>query len=105
MDLLRKLYYRDITEDEAHDIFEELVDSPNTPDLAAASGMSKVEYTAYIQGASFPAVATWRYEGWPEICPLCGQPLIIANFGWIVREHEPNSFTIEHIECPVKQSK
>ena len=42
--------------------------------------------------------ARWRYEGWPEKCPLCQRKIIKEKFGWMHKPKYPQ-FPIVHVSC------
>lgn len=104
IDLLKGLLNGDITDEEADDICSDVLSDP-LGDMPAheALGMSRVEWTAYAQGAEFRDIANWRASGWPDRCFVCGQSIVLEKFGWLVREIE-GQLRIKHVVCPKANS-
>jgi hypothetical protein len=97
MDIIKDLYEKKITLDEAHNLLDQVIDDSNNGkydhlvkdgriDLAPIIGMDNYEYTAYGQGADFDTIAKWRYEGWPTICAKSGRTFDYKSYGWFVKE-------------------
>jgi hypothetical protein len=88
IDVLEELYYGRITEDVADQLLGDALDN-NTgepPEPHRSLGITDIEYRAYMDVASLQQLAIWRYEGWPEVCYMCGEPLRLeSEKGWIVK--------------------
>ena len=97
-DLLKELYEKKITLDQAYDIFDDIVDKShraiikNDPFIEAM--FDKYEATANAHGADFDVIAKWRYEGWPTICSKCKKPLNYKVFGWSAKDNK-----LKHLVC------
>lgn len=99
-DLLKDLIEGRITSEQAEDICSEVLDdtSASAP-VHETLGMSKREWTAYAHGAEFSDVANWRVHGWPDRCFVCGQSIVLDNYGWLARQHE-GKMQLKHVVCP-----
>ena len=100
MNVLDELYHGRITEDEAYDFVESIIDSDDAPQIRELSGMNPAEYTAFGHGAGLKNVATWRHEGWPKVCGRCSKPIEPEAYGWLIHEMSDGTRTLKHIECP-----
>jgi hypothetical protein len=105
-DILKELYYNQISEAQAYEICDSVVgtDEFREPGLF---GMDDTEWTAWGQGVGFVAIAKWRYEGWPRICPVCGREIEVKKFGWMAKPADAGHQLI-HIPClpgPSKQER
>lgn len=99
VDLLKKLYFKNMTGEESELLLDEVVDNPyidrNWDELFK---LDKYEYHAAGTG-SFKDIAYWRYNGWPKRCCLCNKKIYIENLDWIVCEHN-NRPRLSHLTCP-----
>jgi protein-disulfide isomerase-like protein with CxxC motif len=97
--LLKELYEKKITEDQAWDIFNDIVDEFHDglikKDPFVEAMLDKYEATANAHGADFNVIAKWRYEGWPTICYKCKKPLDYKEFGWSAKDNK-----LKHLVCP-----
>ncbi|MBS0577487.1 MAG: hypothetical protein JSS45_13875 [Proteobacteria bacterium] len=84
---------------EAQKILDDILESPDAASIEALSMMSRIEWTAYGQGAPLFQIAQWRYGGWPQRCALCNQELEINRFGWLVRDIRGLP-ALQHVKCP-----
>ncbi len=84
IDLLQKLYNKEISLDEAYDLQDAVIENPrafghNSEEkevyLDRLLGYSEREWQADLFGVPLEAIARWRYEGWPETCFRCGRPI------------------------------
>lgn len=98
-DILLEISERKLTEDQANDILIAVLESPEAAKIEELLGFSRVEWTAYGQGASLAEIATWRQFGWPRKCYLCGNEIDIEKFGWWVLDVE-NGSVLKHLRCP-----
>lgn len=92
IDILKKVYEWEITEDQAYDIYDDIMDKHDSGEIdidpREELNMDKYEWTAFAHGDSFEVIAKWRYEGWPNHCGKCGAEFDYRNFGWIVKDDE-----------------
>jgi hypothetical protein len=98
--VLKEIYERKITEVQAEEILNAVLDSPEAGLVATLLGFSNVEWTAYAQGGSLDEIATWRYVGWPKNCVICGLPISVGSFGWFVVDVSGAS-KLKHIMCKI----
>jgi hypothetical protein len=99
-DLLKDVYDKKYAQDRAGEMISEMLSSPDGADTARKFGFSKTEWTAFAHGAELTEVASWRYDGWPDICCICKLPIIVENFGWQVVDDDDVS-GLRHVRCPV----
>jgi hypothetical protein len=99
-DILYEVSLQQLSRDDAEKLVSEILASPEAPRLADDLGMSSKEYTAYMHGAPFDAIARWRYDGWPAVCSRCGSPLDSDQYGWMVREGGGGRYGLVHVSCP-----
>ena len=97
-DFLKRVYGKELTEDEAEEIYDNIMEHGHNDSWQEVLSMNTTEATAFMHGASFAEIARWRYEGWPTHCPVCGESLDISGGGWMVRETKAGS-SIAHIGC------
>ena len=102
-DILHDVSMQQLSGDDAEKLVSEILASPEAPRLADDLSMSSKEYTAYMHGAPFDAIARWRYDGWPDVCSRCGDPLDSDQYGWMVREGEGGRYGLVHVSCPQLQ--
>jgi len=107
-DILLDLYKGEITEKNAHKIFNEAVDNfhnaKGKDDPYKLTGFDKFERTAHCLFCSFSVIAKWRYEGWPLNCAECGKKIIKEKFGWRCKIINGKEY-LTHIECSKKYLK
>ena len=97
---LEDLYYGKISEDEAYDIYDHLVEIDNTT-IRDNLGMTKMEWTARCNAVPFRVIAKWKMEGWPNKCIATGESIIPENYGWVVKEISDGEFGL----CLIKNLK
>ena len=97
-DLLKEVYDGKLTDEEAADIFEQYLDESRVEwGHRDALMLSHYELTAE-RFAPFSAIAKWRYEGWPQRCPICGGKIVIENYGWEA-DRSGSELGLQHIQC------
>ena len=101
-DLLQELSHNAITAEQAEEILEKMLDSPLAAEIKSRLGFTNIEWTAYAHGATLQELATWRGNGWPTRCVLCGQIIDLARFGWRVASDGKGNSGLRHICCPKK---
>ena len=105
-DLLDRIHSGEITLEEGeclfHKTIEEVHRGESDPNWASSLGFSKYEATAFCQAASLADLVTFRYEGWPDTCCRCGEPLDYEAFGWWIVHGDDGVACLKHIECPGK---
>lgn len=95
MDVLKALYYNEISESQAIDYIDIIMDNQEDGqeyDLATAICMNKFEYNAYCFGVPLMVLAQWRYEGWPQVCCETGEKFNYKDYFWMASEYEPNKW-------------
>jgi hypothetical protein len=104
IDVIKSLYNKDITSDEAQSILDNILDRfhrEKEPIVWAEEiGLSRYEATAYAQGASLDDIARFRYEGWPNLCSKCKRSIDYREYGWWIDHNEDGSVQFHHIKCP-----
>ncbi|GAB3254585.1 hypothetical protein GCM10027296_22890 [Chitinimonas naiadis] len=98
-DILREVSEKKLSESDAEQVLESLLDSPQAAEIETLLGFSRTEWTAYGQGALISELASWRKNGWPALCLVCGAKIDIGKFGWRVIEKEERT-GLKHIRCP-----
>jgi len=101
IDLLRLLYEKEISEDEAYKLESQglvLLKNSTMQDIYNQFKIDNYEWTAIAGYGLMSEVSKWRYEGWPERCPLCKRRIIKEKFGWMHKPKYPH-FSIVHISC------
>lgn len=98
-DVLRELYEREISLDEADDIFESITSSPRVRKWGNLMGLSLAEATASAHAVPFDVIARWRYEGWPNVCVKCGKQIPVERIGWWAGSKKRGRFVLQHIAC------
>ena len=100
MDILKELYEGLITEDEAYDKREQVMEDINKGlyrefcyvdeegltrcDLGAIMGMDRYEFTAYLHAVPLSVIADWRYNGWPTKYFDTGEPVNYKEGYWFM---------------------
>jgi len=97
--LLADLNQGRISEDEAYSIYERVIQSDHGGRAFELLGLSKMEWTAFMQSTGFAVLAEWRRTGWPTVCSKCGRPLDHAAGGWWFTM-ESGVAGLKHIQCP-----
>lgn len=99
LDILNEVHLGSISENEADLILDSIVESEFSAEVMSLLNLTRYEWTAKAQGASWRALASWRYSGWPEKCARCGKNLNYLGFGWwVISEGEAQM--LKHIRCP-----
>jgi hypothetical protein len=104
--LLKELYDGNISVEQAYDIYDAAVNA-SVGDWAEPLELSDAEATAYAHGVGFAELARWRYEGWPNVCPICGKEIEVEKFGWWAKEID-EGHRLVHITClpgPTEEEK
>jgi hypothetical protein len=102
-DVLDEIADRKLSEDDARSLISDVLSSTAAASVASRLGFSRIEWTAFAQGAGLSEIASWRRCGWPSDCQVCGDPIEIENFGWFIFYKNGNS-RLRHIRCPGKVS-
>jgi hypothetical protein len=104
MDLILLLKSRQISLREAERLFRETLKkidrNESQPEWWETLEMSKYEAAAYMHGATFADIVKLRYEGWPNVCSRCGQPIDYKQFGWWFVHRRDGKPHLRHIVCP-----
>jgi len=78
-DLIEDLRSGTITAEEAQSIFDQWLEEGGTQPEEV--GFSRHQYTAYCHGAGVEDLAGWRTQGWPKTGSICGESLVVTDFG------------------------
>jgi hypothetical protein len=102
-DILNEIASGKLSEEQADEAIAEILDAGDdeTVDLAELLGLTTAEWTASAQGAWWEELANWRRNGWPTTCLVCGETVVVDNFGWLV-VHINDKGELKHIKCPPK---
>lgn len=102
MDILKDLYQGRITEEEACDLFDQIVDDVHNGvygaddqgrvNIGSIMGMDKYEETAAAQSAPLSVISRWRYEGWPDKCCVTGESIDYKQWYWLVKRLPDGSY-------------
>ncbi len=98
-DILSELADGRISATEAEMLYDRIMDSQVAGEAKRLLMLTDQEWTAFCQGAPFTVLAHWRARGWPNECIICGKPIAIDKYGWLVRERA-DTFLLEHVQCP-----
>lgn len=98
-DILKEVAQGTLSEAEADDVLDAILDSRNAPDAETLLNLSRTEWTAHSQGALWTEIAKWRSDGWPTKCISCGREIHVGEFGWRIVERNDTS-CLKHIRCP-----
>ena len=102
IDILKLLYEKKISEDEAYDLKGEIVSffhkEKTTQTLRELMKMDHYEWTATVH-CGLSNTAKFRYEGWPERCPFCHRKIIKEKGGWRCKGNGPVYGPFAHISC------
>lgn len=96
-DILQEMHDGQLTLDQARTLYDEYMDAGHE-NIHEVLGFSQIEWTAYCHGTPFHKLMSWRYDGWPNICPKCGREINIDRFRWFVREWK-GDLRLLHIDC------
>ena len=106
IDLLDLLSRNELTEEQAHKIYDEVISRIHQGDLPAdwvsILGFSVREATAFCHAVGLRALAGWRRTGWPDQCELCKAPIGATN--WWAMEDSQGKGVLVHLSClPVEK--
>jgi hypothetical protein len=99
IDILKELYDGSITVDQAYNIYDDIMDSLLASYAAQNLGLTLTEWTAFCHGLSLDILAHWRYEHWPDICPVCLKKIEIDQYGWFASKDHEGIWILRHIKC------
>jgi hypothetical protein len=90
IDILREIYDGNMTDEAADDLYENLFKKYHQGMLSMTVEkflcFSRSEQTALVMyGIPYSVLARWRYEGWPNVCRICGKSMNIEDGGWRAR--------------------
>jgi len=105
-DVLKELYHDKVSVSEIRNFKDKIFEKPSTQSRIYDLLMfSKIEKGAWIHGAPWSILAKWRYEGWPQKCPVCNKKVVPEKFGWMVKKIEKEGYKLVHIDCLDKLRK
>jgi len=96
-DVLALLWSGSLSVEEVEAEYDSVIASSEV-DAAQALGLNRIEWTAFCHGVPFHELATWRYRGWPQPCPVCGKEIVFEQIGWFVQEVN-GGHSIYHVSC------
>jgi len=96
--LLKEIFEKKLTEDEADEFIGKVLDSNQANQLSEIITFDKYEYTAFAHGSGLAELAHWRYKGWPECCAICRNRIVKEQFGWKPKEIDGKTL-LTHIGC------
>lgn len=99
-DLLKEIYDREISPEDAETAFQRILRSEQGSLVYDLLRITKREATAFLHGVTFADLAKWRYEGWPNVCARCGQEIDLDAFGWFAGEEQDGNSVLVHLRCP-----
>lgn len=97
-DILNEVHSGKMSEVEADEFFDSIIDSNLSYDARRILNLSTQEWGAKIQGTTWGGLARWRYSGWPRFCVRCGKEINHEKFGWWVVSDEGVE-KLRHIRC------
>jgi hypothetical protein len=103
-DLLKEIYKKNISEEQGEDMISATLRSHQAAKIQDILGLNNIEWTAHAQGASLSEIASWRYQGWPKFCAICGASICVKDFGWFVTDVN-GVRKLKHIVCPIGSEK
>lgn len=71
-DILKELAEGILSEEEADDVLNGILDSGHASDAEALLCLSRIEWSAHGHRALWTEIANWRRGGWPAKCSSCG---------------------------------
>jgi hypothetical protein len=98
-DILSELADSRVSGADAEALYDRIMHSEEPGEVKRLLRLTDFEWTAFCHGTPLTTLARWRAKGWPNECVLCGKPVVVENYGWLVREHA-DGFVLEHIQCP-----
>lgn len=108
IDLLKMLYEKQITLEEAYDLRDDAVDRAHAgefEDISKYLGFDVWEVSSNANVAGLENLAKLRYEGWAETCYKCRRKIIKEKGGWWFDMDENDSLLLRHISCEDKYLK
>ena len=97
-DILKQVFDDSSSLAEAESGYDQVMDSSEAAHVAEILGLNRIEWTAFGHGVPFDELAKWRYNGWPDVCPLCNRKVDIEKFGWMAKG-ENGHHVIMHLSC------
>jgi len=96
--ILKEIYEKKITEQDAYDFYEQVMNT-DIKNVETFLGCSISEWTAFIWNwVPLSTIAQWRYEGWPDICAICGKNIVIEKGEWtILKEEKINNKIVKNV--------
>jgi len=97
-DVLRQLYEGMLSLSEAYRIQDQIISSADAANVNSLMGLSADEWTAHLHGMPVNVLAKWRYEGWPNVCTMCGRKLDYQREYWLAKEMK-GQYGLIHNDC------
>lgn len=92
INILQKLINKEITEEQAYNIMEMVVENYHKGNLEEEPrikmNFNNYEWTALCHGLSLSVLAEWHQKGWPDVCSYCGKTLDYKKYGWIIENNQ-----------------
>jgi hypothetical protein len=101
IDLLKLIHLDEISIEEAYEYEDRVLEAFHRGELSSNwsddLGLDRFEATARAHGASYEHLVQFRYNGWPERCAECHQPIDYRDFGWFCKRDEEGKAILVHI--------
>lgn len=92
IDILAILMNKEISEQKAYDIYDEVITKYHNGELQVEPrielNLDEYEWTAFCHGISLKELAKWRDNGWPKYCARCGAKIDYKQYGWTIKENQ-----------------
>jgi len=92
INILEKLHNNEISEDNAYDIYEKVMDEYHSDKLKVEPReelmLNNHEWTAFVQGADFITLSKWREKGWPKVCYNCKKEINYKEYNWLIVDNK-----------------
>lgn len=100
-DLLDDLACGAVTESEAYAWLDRVMESSVLPKSLELVTMSPAEWMAFTRGLPLTVLASWRDEGWPAECSVCGGDVDVDGLDWVPRRdrEERSGYGLLHGDC------
>lgn len=102
IDLLKMLYEKKITLDEAYDLRDDAVDRAHAGefgDIDDYLGFDSYERSSNADTIGLDKLADFRYHGWTKTCYKCGRKVIKEKFGWWFDMDTKGNPLLRHLSC------
>lgn len=99
IDLLKEVYEGRLTDDEAEEVYMSyMYQCEGEWDFLDLLTLSRNECNANASSVYWSSIAKWRYEGWPDLCRVCGKPLVLDKWGVWLDDSQEDEWLM-HLDC------